>query len=171
MIEGRTAELVVAAQAELDEVLGMGGVFEAIPELKRRLVESHTERIRLIESGEMTVVGQNSFTETAASPLGGTDAVLRVDAGVHDEVLADLDAWRAARDEDAVAAALDELRKVAASDDNIVPATRALARAGGTTGEWAGALREVFGEYQAPTGGGAASGLGSTGLRHVAERC
>ncbi|MBT5137622.1 MAG: protein meaA [Acidimicrobiaceae bacterium] len=171
VIEGRTAELVVAAQAELDEVLGMGGVFEAIPELKRRLVESHTERIRLIESGEMTVVGQNSFTETAASPLGGTDAVLRVDAGVHDEVLADLDAWRAARDEDAVAAALDELRKVAASDDNIVPATRALARAGGTTGEWAGALREVFGEYQAPTGVGAASGLGSTGLRHVAERC
>ena len=119
----------------------------------------------------MTVVGHNSFIETAESPLGGADAVLRVDAGVHDEVVADLDAWRADRDEDAVAVALDELRTVAATDANIVPATRALARAGGTTGEWAGALRQVFGEYQAPTGVGAASGRASTGLREVAERC
>ena len=171
VIEGRTAELVEAARAELDEVLDMGGVFAVIPELKRRLVESHTERMRLIESGEMTVVGQNSFTESAESPLGGSDSVLRVDAGVHDEVVAELDRWRTGRDAAAVAAALDELRRVARTDENIVPATRALARAGGTTGEWAGALREIFGEYEAPTGVGAAAGLATSGLREVAERC
>jgi (2R)-ethylmalonyl-CoA mutase len=171
VIERRTSELVDAAQAELDEVLEMGGVFEAIPELKRRLVESQTERIRLIESGEMTVVGQNSFTETAESPFGGSDAVLRVDAGVHDGVVADLMSWRARRDNDAVVAAVDELRRVAFTDENVVPASLALARAGGTTGEWAEALRDVFGEYQAPTGVGAANGLVTAGLRAVADRC
>ncbi len=171
VIEGRTSELVEAARAELDEVINMGGVFEAIPELKRRLVESHTKRIRLIESGEMTVVGQNAFTETAKSPFGGVDAVLRVDAGVHDEVVADLATWRVGRDNEAVAAALDGLRRAALTDENVIPASRALARAGGTTGEWAEVLRGVFGEYQAPTGVGASSGLASADLRAVADRC
>ena len=171
VVEGRTRELVEAAGAELDEVLEMGGVFDAIPELKRRLVESHTERLRLIESGDVAVVGQNSFTDSAPSPLGGADAVLRVDPSVHEELAADLGEWRTARDDDAVSAALDDLRQAAQSDDNILPATRVLARVGGTTGEWADALREVFGEYRAPTGVGASAGLASSDLRDVAARC
>ena len=63
--------------------------------------------------------------------------------------------WRRggrARDPAAVQRALDDLQRAAEGTDNIMPATIALAHAGGTTGEWAGALREVFGEYRAPTG-------------------
>ena len=172
VIEAKTAELVEAAQAELDEVLALGGAFEAIDELKGRLVSSNTERTRRIESGEQVVVGVNAFTETAESPLGGEENILKVDPAVQDELIADVQAWRSNRDNDAVKRSLDELRRVAESSENIMPATIDLAHAGGTTGEWAGVLREVFGEYRAPTGVAAAAGLGglSTALRDTAER-
>jgi ethylmalonyl-CoA mutase len=158
VIEARTAELKDAAMAELDDVLGMGGAFEAIDELKSRLVRSQAERTRRIESGEQPVVGVNTFTESAASPLDGEDSFLKVDPAVEAELREDVAQWRASRDQEAVDKALAELRRVADSDENIMPATIALAHAGGTTGEWAGALREVFGEYRAPTGVGGATG-------------
>lgn len=171
VIEARTAELRDAAQAELDEVLALGGAFEAVDELKSRLVSSMAERTRRIESGEQVVVGVNSFTETADSPLGGSGAILTVDPAVEAEMIADVEAWRAARDQAAVDAALDELRRVAASDENVMPATIALARAGGTTGEWGAVMREVFGEYRAPTGvGRARASVGAGGLASVAEQ-
>jgi (2R)-ethylmalonyl-CoA mutase len=172
VMEARTAELVEAASAELDDVLGLGGAFEAIDELKGRLVRSHTERIRRIENGELKIVGVNVFTDTAASPLEGEELILKVDPAVQDALIADVQAWRSNRDADAVKRALDDLRQVAESSDNVMPATIALAHAGGTTGEWAGVLREVFGEYRAPTGVGAAAGhAGTTSvLRAVAER-
>ena len=172
VVEAKTAELVDAAQAELDEVLALGGAFEAIDELKGRLVSSNTERTRRIESGEQIVVGVNAYTETAPSPLGGEENIMKVDAGVHDELVADIQAWRSERDNDAVKRSLDELRRAAESDVNIMPASIDLAHAGGTTGEWAGLLREVFGEYRAPTGVAAAAGLGglSSALRDTAER-
>ena len=162
VVEGRTAELVETAMAELDEVLELGGAFEAIDELKGRLVRSHTERMREIETGDLTVVGVNKFTETAPSPLGGEGNILKVDGGVHAELVADVEDWRDRRDDDAVAKALEELARVAATDENIMGATIALAHAGGTTGEWAGTLREVFGEYRAPTGVAAAVGSAGT---------
>jgi (2R)-ethylmalonyl-CoA mutase len=172
VMERLTDDLVEAASAELDDILARGGAFEAIDEMKGRLVRSHAERMRRIESGELPVIGVNMFTETAESPLGGDDAILRVDPAVQEEMIADVQAWRSARDADAVKRALDELARVAATDENIMPATIALARAGGTTGEWAGVLREIFGEYRAPTGVTAASGVagGSDGLRAIAER-
>jgi (2R)-ethylmalonyl-CoA mutase len=172
VVEARTAELVEAASAELDEVLAMGGAFVAVEELKGRLVASNTDRVRRIESGEQVVVGVNRFTEAAPSPLGGEESILKVDPAVEAETIAGVREWRDARDADAVATALDELRRVAATDENIMQATIALALVGGTTGEWAGALREEFGEYRAPTGVGAAIGVGglSAGLRDVAER-
>ncbi len=171
VIEAKTAELVEAAQAELDEVLGLGGAFAAIAELKGRLVTSHTARVRRIESGELQVVGVNAFTDATPSPLEGDGHILKVDPAVGEEMIADVVAWRAARDHDAVARALDELRRVAASDENIMPATIAFAQVGGTTGEWAGALREVFGEYRAPTGVAAAvGGRRTTSLAEVADR-
>ncbi|WP_334141167.1 protein meaA [Rhabdothermincola sp.] len=172
VIEAKTAELVEAAQAELDEVLALGGAFEAIEELKGRLVASNTERTRRIETGEQVVVGVNAFTETAESPLGGEENILKVDPAVQEEMIADVQAWRSERDNDAVKRSLDELRRAAETGANIMPATIDLAHAGGTTGEWAGALREVFGEYRAPTGVAAAVGVGglSTTLREVAER-
>lgn len=172
VMEAKTAELIDAATAELDEVLGLGGAFEAIDELKGRLVTSHAERMRRIESGDQTVVGVNAYVETAPSPLGGAESILRVDPGVQDEAIADVQAWRASRDGAAHQRALDELRRAARSDDNIMAATVDFAHAGGTTGEWADALRETFGEYRAPTGVAAAAGRGGTleGLAAIAER-
>jgi (2R)-ethylmalonyl-CoA mutase len=164
VVEARTAELRDAAQAELEDVLGLGGAFEAVDVLKSRLVASMAARTRRIESGEQTVVGVNAFTDGASSPLGGHGAILTVDPGVGEEMVADVRRWRAARDSAAVEAALAELRRVAASPENVMPATLALARAGGTTGEWGAAMREVFGEYRGPTGVGAASTtMGLTG--------
>jgi ethylmalonyl-CoA mutase len=172
VVEGRTAELVESAEAELDDVLALGGAFEAIDELKGRLVRSHAERMRRIEAGELKVVGVNCFTETEPSPLDQDGAILRVDPEVEAEMAADVAAWRSSRDNDAVKSSLNQLRQAAQSDENIMPATIDLAHAGGTTGEWAEVLREVFGEYRAPTGVGDAvgAGRGPTGLAEVAER-
>jgi (2R)-ethylmalonyl-CoA mutase len=158
VIATTTAEIEEAATAELDDVLALGGAFEAIEELKTRLVKSQSERVRRIESGEQTVVGVNAFTESAPSPLlaeGGADAILKVDPAVEAELRDDVVAWRSQRDGAAVARAIDDLRRAAKDPSaNIMGPTIALAHAGGTTGEWAGALREVFGEYRAPTGVG-----------------
>jgi (2R)-ethylmalonyl-CoA mutase len=172
VMEAKTNELVEAAQAELDDVLARGGAFEAIDELKGRLVSSMAERTRAIETGELTVVGVNRFVEAEPSPLAGEENILKVDPAVEAEMIADVQAWRSSRDNDAVKRSLDELRRAAEDGTNIMPATIDLAHAGGTTGEWAGVLREVFGEYRAPTGVAAAVGVGglSTDLREVAER-
>jgi len=166
VIAKRTDELVAESTAELDDVLALGGAFEAIDELKSRLVRSQSERVRRIESGEQMVVGVNCFTETAPSPLvgGGATSILKVDPAVEAELQADVAAWRSNRDSAAVSRAVDELRRVAADSGpgaNIMEPTIALAHAGGTTGEWAGALREVFGEYRAPTG--VSGGVGRRG--------
>jgi (2R)-ethylmalonyl-CoA mutase len=158
VIERKTAEVAEASWAELQDVLNLGGAFEAIDELKARLVGSQAERVRRIETGDLQVVGVNCFTETADSPLapaaGGLESgsILRVDPAVEAELRADVEAWRGARDSVAVKRALDGLQKAAEGTDNIMGATIQLAHAGGTTGEWAGALRQVFGEYRAPTG-------------------
>jgi len=160
VMEAKTTELATEAAAELDDVLERGGAFACIDELKGRLVASQTRRVAAIEAGTLRVVGVNCFEDAAESPLGGDVAgsVLTVDPAIEADLAADVAMWRAARDHAAVAAALDELRRVASSADpadNVMVPTVALALAGGTTGEWAGALREVFGEYRAPTGVGA----------------
>jgi len=161
VVEARTAELGQAAWAELQEVLALGGAFAAVDELKGRLVRSMAERTRRIEAGEQPVVGVNMFTETEPSPLDSPGNILTVDPGVEAELVADVRQWRASRDQAAVQAALDALR-AAATDrsgaSNIVDASIALAAVGGTGGEWAAVLREVFGEYRAPTGVNAAIG-------------
>jgi (2R)-ethylmalonyl-CoA mutase len=165
VIEKKTAEVAEASWAELQDVLALGGAFEAIDELKARLVGSQSERVRRIETGELQVVGVNCFQETAESPLASASdaggSIMRVDPAVESQLKADVAAWRAARDGAAVQRALDDLRRAAEGTDNVMPATIALAHAGGTTGEWAGALREVFGEYRAPTGVG--GGVGHRG--------
>ncbi|MEY2419048.1 MAG: ethylmalonyl-CoA mutase [Actinomycetota bacterium] len=170
VIEARTAELVEAATTELDEILALGGAFEAIEEMKARLVRSQAARARRIEVGEQKVIGVNTFTETAESPLEGEGAILRVDPAVEVAAKEELKAWKAQRDSAAVEAALAELKRVAATSENILPATIALAHAGGTTGEWGAALREVFGEYRAPTGvSGAVGGRGEEMAPTVAK--
>ena len=118
------------------------------------------------------MVGVNDFTETAPSPLGGTDNILRVDPAVGRQLVADVERWRRNRDGHAVARALADLERTASGTDNIMGPTIALADAGGTTGEWADCLRNVFGEYRGPTGVRAAGGMptGATSLAAVAER-
>jgi len=158
VMDAKVKELTVAAQIELDDVLALGGAFAAIEELKSRLVASQAERMARIESGEQIVVGVNRFTETTPSPLtSGTslESILTIDPAVEREMIDDVVAWRKNRDDTAVRDALQELARVARSSepqDNIMVPTIALAKAGGTTGEWADALRAVFGEYRAPTG-------------------
>ena len=164
VIEAKTAELRAAAQAELDDVLEMGGAFEAVETLKSRLVSSMAQRTRRIESGDLTVVGVNDYTESADSPLGGEGAILNVDHAVEAELVADVEQWRSQRDQAAVDAALNDLRAAAVEGRNIMPPSIVLARAGGTTGEWGNLMRDIFGEFRAPTGvagaTGSASGLG-----------
>ena len=162
--------MMEAAQAELDDVISMGGAFEAISELKNRLVRSHTERTRRIESGDLQVVGVNCYTESEESPLGGADNILRVDPGVEQRMIDDVKQWRALRDQTAATLALDHVRRAAASGGNIMESTIAAAHAGVTTGEWSGALREIFGEFRAPTGISGAVGTRSDGLAKLASR-
>ena len=182
VIEAKTGEMVDAAQAELDEVLELGGAFAAIEELKSRLVRSNAERVRRIEAGDQVVVGVNDFTESTPSELHnpdaeGGDSILRVDPEVGAEMVADLERWTAGRDGEAVNRALDELAVVAAKRDlssaaNIMAPTLTLAEVGGTTGEWAACLRGVFGEYRGPTGVQGAVGVAteSASLRSLSQR-
>ncbi|MEO5900624.1 MAG: protein meaA [Ilumatobacteraceae bacterium] len=169
VIEARTAELQAEAWAELQDVLALGGAFEAVDELKGRLVRSMAERTRRIETGEQVVVGVNSFTETADSPLNTPGNILTVDPQVEIDLIAEVAEWRAGRDNEAVGKALYALRQAAESGDNIMEPSIALARVGGTTGEWSSELRDVFGEFRAPTGVSAAVGKRPGELAAVAE--
>jgi (2R)-ethylmalonyl-CoA mutase len=169
VIEGRTKELCNEAWEELQDVLSLGGAFNAVDELKGRLVRSMAARTRRIENGEQTVVGVNSYVESAESPLGGTDNIMIVDPAVEAEMIADVNAWRTSRDNARVEAALAHLRSAAETDENIMEASIELAIAGGTTGEWSQVLRDVFGEFRAPTGVAAAVGRRTNALAAVAD--
>jgi len=169
VIEGRTTELIDEAQHELDAIIEAGGAFAAIEDMKRALVESNARRVRSIEAGDITVVGRNSYTETEESSLGGSEAIQRVDPQVGAAMITDVEEWRSMRDQQGVHTALIELRRVAASNENIMAASIVCARSGVTTGEWASALREVFGEYQGPTGVGQASVAPSSGLTELSR--
>jgi (2R)-ethylmalonyl-CoA mutase len=176
VMEGLVAELVDGAREEMARVAELGGAVEAVDYMKSALVESHRERWRRIETGELTIVGMNRFDTTEPSPLtaDADGGILVVDPEVENEQKAALERWRAERDADAVAAALGELARVARDDsENIMPASIAAARAGVTTGEWAQTLRDVFGEYRAPTGVGEASAVPAedlAALRDEVER-
>jgi (2R)-ethylmalonyl-CoA mutase len=154
VMEGLVDELVQGARLELASIEQRGGAVQALPHMKAALVESNRGRLRRIESGEQVVVGVNRYVETAPSPLtaDGASAFLTIEVAHEQAQIDALERWRAERNANAVAEALEELARVARSDENIMPATLAAARAGVTTGEWAGTLRDVFGSYRAPTG-------------------
>jgi ethylmalonyl-CoA mutase len=155
VMDGLVDELVSGARAEMAVVAERGGAVAAVPYMKTQLVESHRERMRRIESGELRVIGQNVYTEAEPSPLqeGEDGGILRVDPAMEAGAIEAVVAWRSARDGAAVQTALGRLGEAAADPDvNLMPFTLAAARAGATTGEWAAALRDVFGEYRAPTG-------------------
>ncbi len=152
-IDRKVAALKDGARAELAQIDAMGGAVAAIEYMKGRLVDSNADRIGKIETKETTVVGVNRWVETTESPLtAGDGSIMVADADAEADQIARLSAWRAARDEPAVQAALTALRQAAASGANVMPASIAAAKAGATTGEWGAVVRAAFGEYRAPTG-------------------
>jgi (2R)-ethylmalonyl-CoA mutase len=166
-IANKVAALKREALDELDHIDKLGGAIAAVEMgyMKAQLVESNTARLEAIERGEQTVVGVNRFIETEPSPLAtGDDAILTVSHEVEAQQIARLNAWRAARDAAAVAAALSDLRAAARDGRNIMSPSIVAAKAGVTTGEWGTALREAFGQYRAPTGVGRAARNATQGL-------
>ncbi|HEX6873147.1 MAG TPA: methylmalonyl-CoA mutase family protein [Micromonosporaceae bacterium] len=167
VVEALTDEIKQGARAELDRVLELGGVVAAVESgyLKSALVASLATRRQRLEAGDETVVGVNRFTETEPSPLteAGAAHVEMVDPAAEAQAAAAVQQWRAGRDASQVADALERLRTAARTAENLMPVTRQCVRAGVTTGEWAGVLREVFGEYRAPTGLSAAAGSTAAG--------
>ncbi|MGY1689857.1 protein meaA [Geodermatophilus sp. SYSU D01105] len=174
VVEAKVGELVEGAREELARVAELGGAVAAVESgyMKGRLVASLAERRRRIESGEDVVVGVNRFETTEPNPLlADLDAAIQVvDPSVEAAACAAVRSWRAQRDPEAVRRALERLRAVAGTDENLMAATLDCARAGVTTGEWAGVLREVFGEYRAPTGVAAAGGGGPADATLAAVR-
>ena len=169
VIEAKTNELVEQAWAEMNEILNLGGAFEAVETLKGRLVQSMSSRTSRIEKGDQRVIGVNAFTQTAHSPLGGTDNILKVDPKIEKQMVKELEKWRKSRDQQAVDRALTSLKTAAENKTNLMPPSIELAIAGGTTGEWSQALRDVFGEFRAPTGVGGSSGRNGQLLDQVIE--
>jgi ethylmalonyl-CoA mutase len=156
VVDGLVDAIATGATAELTTILDSGGAVAAVESgyLKSALVGSLAARRARMESGADTVVGVNRFVETESSPLteSGADAIEQVNPTAEAAAIASLEAWRASRDSAAVAVALERLTAAARTSENLMDATLACARAGVTTGEWADALRTVFGEYRAPTG-------------------
>ncbi|MDG1942763.1 MAG: protein meaA [Halioglobus sp.] len=156
VVEAKVLELIAGAQQEMENVAAHGGMVACIDNgyVKRELVQSHTRRMRNIESGDLKIVGVNCYQETATSPLTGGEesGIMKVDELAEREQIAALQAFRATRQQGAVDDALELLRAAANDGSNIMPSSIQCARAGVTTGEWSEVLRGVFGEYRAPTG-------------------
>jgi (2R)-ethylmalonyl-CoA mutase len=173
VIDAKVEELKAAALEELKSIDEMGGAVAAVENsyMKRRLVESNAERLAKIESGEQIVVGVNKYVEAEDSPLtAADDAIMTVDASAESAQIGSLEKWRESRDADAVAEALAALTAAARSGDNIMEPSIACAHAGVTTGEWSGVLRDVFGEYRAPTGVGGSGSLSNESIQRIQGR-
>jgi ethylmalonyl-CoA mutase len=176
VIEAKVAELVQGARAEMDRVQALGGAIAAVESgyMKQALVSAHAARRARIESGEQKIVGVNVYETTEPSPLTADldAAIMAADPAAEQSARTSVEEWKAQRDEAAVTEALARLAADAKTDTNLMAATLAAARAGATTGEWAGTLREVFGEFRAPTGVSGAVGVADAGaeLRAVRER-
>jgi len=154
VVESKVSELLEGAREEMKRILDTGGAVAAVESgyLKEELVAAHAEHRRRVETGEQVVVGVNRYADSRPSPLPEGGGVHAHDRAAGTEAVFGLDEWRAARDSHRARAALRTLQDDARSTVNLVPATLECARSGVTTGEWAGALREVFGGYRAPTG-------------------
>ncbi|MBM7509861.1 protein meaA [Nocardioides sp. 31GB23] len=174
VIEAKVAELVAGAKAEIDRVQAMGGAIAAVESgyMKEELVSAHAARRARIEEGQEVIVGVNRYETTEPSPLTSDldGAIMTADPRAEQSARDSVEAWKAQRDEQEVAAALAALAEAAQGDENLMGPTLAAARAGATTGEWAGTLREVFGEFRAPTGVSGAVGVAEAGTELTAVR-
>jgi ethylmalonyl-CoA mutase len=167
VVEAKVDQMVADARAEIDRIQAMGGAVAAVESgyMKQELVSAHAARRARIESGQDTVVGVNRFETTEPSPLtADLDAAIQApDPEAERGALASVEGWKAERDDERVRAALARLAEDAKTGANLMTATLEAARAGATTGEWAGTLREVFGEFRAPTGVAGAVGVAEAG--------
>jgi (2R)-ethylmalonyl-CoA mutase len=175
VIQAKVDEIMAGAREEIARVQDVGGAVAAVESgyMKSQLVASLAGYRRGMENGERVLVGVNKFATTEPSPLQaeGAKAIETIDPAVEKEAVAALEDWRGQRDNDAVERSLATLKETARTSANLFEATVDCARAGVTTGEWSGALREVFGEYRAPTGvSAAAAGGGDPGIERVRER-
>ena len=169
-VTAKVEALKDGARAELATLDGMGGAIAAIDYMKSRLVESNSERLNRIETNETAVVGVNRWQEGEPSPLtSGDGSILTVDPSVEADQIARLNDWRKARDQRAVEAALAALRVAAQDGGNVMPASIQCAKAGVTTGEWAGVMRQVHGEYRGPTGVSQSPSNRTEGLDEIRE--
>ncbi|WP_418062712.1 protein meaA [Pimelobacter simplex] len=174
VIEAKVQALIEGAKAEIDRVQAMGGAIAAVDSgyMKQELVSAHAARRGRIEAGDEIIVGVNKFDTTEPSPLTANldEAIMVADPQAEQAALDSVAAWKAQRDAAEVEAALARLAEDAKSGVNLMQATLAAARAGATTGEWAGVLREVFGEFRAPTGVAGAVGVAEAGAELTAVR-
>ena len=153
VIASKTEELKALARDTLADLDARGGAIQSIDHMKESLVGAHIDRIKAIESGDLTVVGVNRYVETAESPLAGGDGSIQtVDPAEESAQVRDLKEWRSKRNASAVENALAALKQAAQYGTNIMEPSIACAKAGVTTGEWGTAMRDVFGEFRAPTG-------------------
>ncbi|MFQ8432158.1 methylmalonyl-CoA mutase family protein [Amaricoccus sp. W119] len=167
-IDAKVEALKDGAREELARIDEMGGAVAAIDYMKSQLVAANTARLGRIEAGTTVVVGVNKYPDGEPSPLtSGEGGILVVDPAVEADQIGRLNAWREDRDEAAAQAAIEALKEAARSGGNIMPPSIAAAKAGVTTGEWGGAMREVFGEYRAPTGVGKAASAPASNLAEV----
>ncbi len=174
VVEAKVAELVEGATAEMERIAEMGGAIAAVESgyMKQALVGAHAERRARIEAGEITVVGVNKYVETEPSPLTADldTAIMVADPQAEANAIADVQQWRGQREESEVRAALERVAEEAKTGANLMEATLAAVRAGATVGEWAQTLRDVFGEYRAPTGVSGIVGVQEAGDDLVALR-
>ena len=169
-VAAKVAELKQGARDELKLLDEMGGAIASIDYMKSRLVESNAARLNRIEANETVVVGVNRWQQGEPSPLvSGDGGIMVVDPAVEQDQIGRLQAWREARDEGAVEAALAALRDAAQRGANIMPCSIAAAKAGVTTGEWAGVMRQVHGEYRGPTGVSDSPSNRTEGLEPIRE--
>ena len=174
VIEAKTQEIADAGRAEMARIEALGGIVAAVEQgtLKAALVEANAARLAAIESGQRVVIGVNAFTEAEPSPLvagGGDGGFLTVDPQEETRQIERLEAWRSGRRIGEVAPALSQLQTAAKEGANIMPPSIVCAQAGVTTGEWAAALRDIYGDYRAPTGlAGAAAPRGEDGRERLA---
>jgi len=174
VIDSKVEELKNAAREELNIILEMGGAVAAVESsyMKAKLVQSNSERLRKIETQEQIVVGVNRWVESEPSPLSGSleNITMSVPEDVEQAQIASLAKWRSSRDSRLVQKALEDLAAAARLGNNVMEPSIACAKAGATTGEWGQVMRDVFGEYRAPTGVSAVSSASSGDLQKVREK-
>jgi (2R)-ethylmalonyl-CoA mutase len=169
-VTAKVEALKDGARSELETLDSMGGAIAAIDYMKGRLVDSNAARINRIEAEETIVVGVNRWQQGEPSPLtAGDGGIMVVDPATEQDQIDRLNAWRAERDEGAVQLALGALRDAAKAGENIMPASIAAAKVGATTGEWAGIMRKVHGEYRGPTGVSRSPSNQTEGLDEIRE--